>query len=52
MRTDPSQLLRHAVLGMRLLRLGRMSLRRERVRAPAQISKMFDALEATEGGAA
>lgn len=52
MRTDPSQLLRHAVLGMRLLRLGRMSLRRERVRAPAQIRKMFDALEATEGGAA
>ncbi len=52
LRTDPVQLLHHARLGLRLLRLGRMSLRRESVPEPAQIRRMLDALEATAGEAA
>ncbi len=52
LRTDPTQLLRHAWLGLHLLWLGRMSLRRESVPEPAQIRGMLDALEAAAGGAA
>jgi len=52
LKTDPTQLLRHAWLGLRLLQRGRMSLRRESVPQPTQIRTMLEALEATTGQAA
>ncbi len=45
LRTEPLQLLRHAPLALRLLRLGRMSFRRESIREPAQLERMLRALE-------
>lgn len=45
LRTRPAQLLRWAPLGMRLMRRGRLPLRRESVRQSAQLRTMLDALE-------
>jgi heterodisulfide reductase subunit C2 len=52
LRTRPTQLLRHTLLGLRLLLAGRMSLRRESVPEPAQIQVMLAALEEKVGEAA
>lgn len=52
LRTSPTQLLRHAVLGLRLLLLGRMSLRRESVPNRSEVTRMLEALEPVPGEAA
>ncbi len=41
LKTDPVELLKHAPLGLRLMRRGRMGLRRESVRRPAQLRKLL-----------
>lgn len=49
LRTRPALLLEHAPLALRLLRRGRMRMRHDSLREPAQIQRMFAALEATGG---
>ena len=45
LRTDPAQLLKHALVGMRLMRRGRMSFKREKMRDPEQVKKMLEAVD-------
>lgn len=45
LKTDPMEMLKHASLGQRLLRRGRMSFRREAIRDRAQLRKLLRAAE-------
>jgi hypothetical protein len=45
LRTDPRQLLKHALVGLRLMRRGRMGFKRESMRDPAQLKEMLEAVE-------
>jgi heterodisulfide reductase subunit C len=47
LRTRPLQLLRYAPVALRLMRRGRLPLRRESVREPAQLRRVLDALDVT-----
>ncbi len=47
LRTRPLQLLRYAPVALRLMRRGRLPLRPESVREPAQLRRVFAALDAT-----
>ena len=49
LRTRPALLLEHAPLALRLLRKGRMRMRHDSLREPAQIQRLFAALEAPGG---
>ena len=49
LRTRPFQLLRYAPVALRLIRRGRLPLRSDSVREPAQLRRVFDALNATTG---
>ncbi len=49
LRTRPLQLLRYAPVALRLMRRGRLPLRPESVRKPAQLRKVLAALDATTG---
>jgi quinone-modifying oxidoreductase subunit QmoC len=49
LRTRPALLLEHAPLALRLLRKGRMRMRHDSMREPAQIHALFAALEAPDG---
>jgi heterodisulfide reductase subunit C len=51
LKTDPIELLKHAPLGLKLFRRGRMGLRRESVSRPAQLRKLLEAAS-SDGGAA
>lgn len=44
LRTDPAQLLKHALVGLRLLRRGRMGLRRDSIRDRKQLKEMLEAV--------
>jgi quinone-modifying oxidoreductase subunit QmoC len=44
LKTDPIELLKHVPLGLRLIWHGRMGLRRESVRRPAQLRKLLRAV--------
>ncbi len=50
LRTRPFQLLRYAPVAVRLIRRGRLPLRHESLREPAQLRRVLDALDATAGG--
>ena len=50
LRTRPFHLVRFAPLGLRMMRLGRLSLRHESIREPAQLRLVLDALEPSRGG--
>jgi quinone-modifying oxidoreductase subunit QmoC len=45
LKTDPMQLVKYAPLGRRLVRRGRLSIRRERVRRPGELRKMLQEVE-------
>jgi heterodisulfide reductase subunit C len=47
LRTRPLQLLRYAPVALRLMRRGRLPLRHESVREPAQLRRVLDALDVT-----
>jgi len=49
LRTRPFQLVRYAPVALRLMRRGRLPLRPDSVRKPAQLQRVFDALDATTG---
>jgi heterodisulfide reductase subunit C len=49
LRTRPLQLLRYAPVAVRLVRRGRLPLRPESVREPAQLRRVLAALDATAG---
>jgi len=49
LRTRPFLLLRYAPVALRLMRRGRLPLRPDSVRKPAQLQRVFDALDATTG---
>ena len=49
LRTRPFQLLRYAPVALRLMRRGRLPLRPESVREPAQLRRFLDALDVTPG---
>jgi heterodisulfide reductase subunit C len=49
LRTRPFQLLRYAPVGLRLMRRGRLPLRAESVREPAQLRRVLAALDAMAG---
>ena len=49
LRTRPLQLVRYAPVALRLIRRGRLPLRPESVRKPAQLRKVLDALDVTTG---
>ncbi len=49
LRTRPFQLLRYAPVALRLMRRGRLPLRAESVREPAQLRRVLAALDATTG---
>jgi heterodisulfide reductase subunit C len=44
LRTDPAQLLKHALVGMRLMRRGRMGIKPEKMRDPKQVKDMLEAV--------
>jgi heterodisulfide reductase subunit C len=44
LRTDPMQLPKHARVGWRLMRRGRMGFKRESMREPEQLTKMLEAV--------
>lgn len=46
LKTEPMQLVRHAVLGQRLMRRGRMGFRRESIRNRGQLRDLLRAMEA------
>jgi quinone-modifying oxidoreductase, subunit QmoC len=46
LRTDPSQILKHALVGMRLMLRGRMSLKRESIHNRRQLAELLRAVEA------
>ncbi len=50
LRTRPLHLVRFAPLGLRMMRLGRLSLRHESIREPAQLRLVLDALGPSGGG--
>jgi quinone-modifying oxidoreductase subunit QmoC len=50
LKTDPLQLLKHAQLGRRLVSRGRLSLRREKVRRPAELRRMLREVERLSAG--
>jgi quinone-modifying oxidoreductase subunit QmoC len=45
LKTDPMQLLKYAPLGRRLVRRGRLSVRREKVRRPAELRRLLREVE-------
>ncbi len=49
LRTRPFQLLRYAPVALRLMRRGRLPLRSESLREPAQLRRVLDALDTTTG---
>ena len=49
LRTRPFQLLRYAPVALRLMRRGRLPLRPDSIRKPAQLQRVFDALDVTSG---
>ena len=49
LRTRPLQLLRYAPVALRLMRRGRLPMRPESVREPAQLRRVLAALDATAG---
>jgi heterodisulfide reductase subunit C len=49
LRTRPFLLLRYAPVALRLMRRGRLPLRRESLREPAQLRRVLDALNVTTG---
>ena len=49
LRTRPFQLVRYAPVALRLMRRGRLPLRPDSVRKPAQLQRVFDALDVTSG---
>lgn len=50
LRTKPMRLIRYGPLGLRLMLAGRMSMKREHIRRPAELRVVLDALESTAGG--
>lgn len=50
LRTDPLQLLKHAVVGLRLMLRGRMSFKRESMRDRRQLAELLRAVEAAPAG--
>lgn len=44
LKTDPAQLIKHALVGMRLMRRGRMGFKPEKMRDPKQVKDMLEAV--------
>ena len=49
LRTRPLQLVRYAPVALRLMRRGRLPLRPESVREPAQLRRVLDGLDVMTG---
>jgi hypothetical protein len=45
LRTDPVELPRHGLVGMRLMRRGRMGFKRESMRDPSSLKRMLEAVD-------